>query len=120
TAGVTAPVVAFFTKAVFGASALEQAQGKVDAVFDESAASIIKWSDTTSTAMGISNTQALAWTGTLGNFFTSAGLATDQSAKYSQELVALSADMGAFNDVSAERATDAIIGGMAGEYDALQ
>lgn len=120
TAGITAPLTAFFTTAINGASSLEQAQGKVDAVFKDSANTVLAWSDTTSQAFGISNTQALQWTGTLGNFFTSAGVATDQSAKFSRQLIELSADMGAFNDVSAARASDAIISAFAGEYDALQ
>lgn len=120
TAGVTTPLVAFFTTAINGASSLEQAQGKVDAVFKNSADVVQQWSKTTADSIGVSETQALQWTGTIGNFFTSAGIAHDQAAQMSQDFITLSADMAAFNDVSAARASDALISGLAGEYDALQ
>lgn len=120
TAGVTAPIALMGWQALQASSSLDQAQGKVDAVFGESSAVIKDWSTTTTNAFGISQTAALQSAGTMGNFFTSANIATEQSAQYSMQLVELSGDMAAFNDVSASRATEAIISGMAGEYDSLQ
>src|SRR5690606_24628801 len=98
TAGLTVPLVGLGIAALNSSSSLEQAQGKVDAVFKDSAGVVQDWSKTTTNAFGISQTAALQSAGTMGNFFTSAGLALDISAQYSTQLVELSGDMAAFND----------------------
>jgi phage-related protein len=120
TAGLTVPLVAAGVGLVKWAASAENAVGKTETVFGDSAASVLDWSKTTANALGIPGTQALQTIGTFGGLFDQMGMTTSQSALMGQELIALSADMGAFNDVSSQRASDAIMSGLIGEYESLQ
>src|SRR5699024_5932671 len=110
----------FFAKAFQGASSLEQAQGKVTQVFGQSTGAMLDWSATSADAFGLSQTAALGAAGTYGLLFQQFGYGTQESAKMSRSMVSLAADVGAFNDISTGRASEAIRSGLVGEYDALQ
>lgn len=120
TAFASVPIGAFFVKAFQGAASLEQAMGKVETVFDSNSKSVISWSEDSADAFGLTQTQALSTVGTLGMMFKSMGKNEVQSAKMSQNVVALAADWSAFSDIPVPQVLDMINAGLIGEYDGLQ
>lgn len=120
TAGVTVPLAGAGLMAINWASALEQAEGKTEAVFQDSADAVKDWSRGTAQAYGFAQSDALAMASTYGALFKVVGMTNDVSADYSTSLIGLSADMAAFNDVSNERASQALMAGLTGEYMSLR
>lgn len=120
TAGVTLPLAAGATKFVQWAASAENAVGKTTQVFGDNADAVIAWAATTDRAFGIAESDALQMTSTYGALFNMMGQTTEQSAAMSQEMLGLSADMAAFNDVSQSRASEAIMAGLTGEYESLK
>lgn len=116
----TTPILGFMTKAFMGAAGLEQAFGKTEAVFGNATDSVIAWSQNSADAFGLSQSEALAMVSTYGAILNAQGVAADTSKAYSQDLIQLSADMAAFNDVSTDRAGVALRGALTGEYEALK
>ncbi|MGB3330691.1 MAG: hypothetical protein WBA46_17145 [Thermomicrobiales bacterium] len=114
------PIAGFFTAAFMGAAGLEQAIGKTEAVFGSSAAAMVTWSQNSATSFGLSQSEALATSSTFGSLFKVMGQGDQVSADMSQQLIGLSADMAAFNDVSTSRASQAIMSGLTGEYESLR
>ncbi|HWV23264.1 MAG TPA: hypothetical protein VNZ58_03665 [Thermomicrobiales bacterium] len=102
------------------ASDLEQAMGKTEAVFGDATDSVIEWSKGSAKAYGFAQSDALAMTATYGSLFKVMGFTNDLAADYSMSLIGLSADMAAFNDVSNDRASQALMAGLTGEYMSLR
>lgn len=120
TTRVTAPIVAGFTASVFAASNLNETLNKTNVVFGDAAADVVAWSEDSATAFGMSQNEALGYASTLGNIFTSMGMAGDQAGKLSTDIVALGADLGSFNNVPTADALEAIRAGLLGEYEPLR
>jgi len=110
----------FIGDAVKSASDLNEAAGKVDAVFGDSASTIQAWSKTTATSMGVSQKSALDAAGSFGNMLTQVGLTDDQAAGMSTTMVGLASDFAAFNNVDPTSVLEAQQAAFRGEYDALQ
>lgn len=120
TAGVTLPLVGAGVAAIKWASELDQAMGKADAVFGDQSKAVTEWSKTTADAYGFAQSESLAMASTYGALFKVTGQTNEQAAEYSTTLVGLAADMAAFNDVSNERASEALMAGLTGEYTSLK
>jgi hypothetical protein len=107
-------------KAVQGAVNLGEQVNKTRVVFGRSGEGIVKWSETTADALGISQAAALEATGTFGNMLVPMGIARDQAAGMSKRMVELAADMASFNNASPEETLQAIRSGLAGETEPLR
>lgn len=120
TAGVTLPLVGAGIAAITWASDLDQAMGKSEAVFGDQASIIQEWAKGTAKAYGFAQSESIAMASTYGSLFKVMGMTNDVAADYSMELIGLAADMSAFNDVSNERSSQALMAGLTGEYMSLR
>lgn len=120
TAGVTLPLAALGLGAVDAASDLDESMSKVNVVFGDTAASVIAFSETSATALGQSQQQALEAAGTFGNLFVSMEMGQDVAADMSTGLVTLASDLASFNNAMPEEALDALRAGLTGETEPLK
>lgn len=88
--------------------------------FGDAAGSVRAWSETTSSALGISATQALKASSSFGSFFKQAGFSQGAAAKMSTTLVQLAGDIASFKDVDVDTALAAISSGLAGESEPMR
>jgi hypothetical protein len=106
--------------AVMAASNLSESFAKSNTVFGNNAKQIEAWSRTTAKALGVSQQAALEAAGTYGNLFRAFGINEQESAKMSQALVVLAADLASFNNVPIEDALLALRSGLSGETEPLK
>ena len=122
--GATAAAGAFAVKlgvdAVNAASDLIETQNKVAVIFGDSADSILKFAETSVTALGQTETTALEAAATFAQFGKAAGLADENLVNFSTDLVTLSADLASFNNSSPEDAINAIGSALRGEAEPLR
>lgn len=116
----SAAITAGIKRSVDAASDLNEQISKSRQVFGDASLSIEKWAETTASAMGISQREAIAATGTFGNLFRVIDLAPKQSAEMSRALVQLAADLASFNNASPEDVLVAIRSGLIGEAEPLR
>lgn len=102
------------------ASDLTEVMNIIDVVFEENAATVIEWSETSIEAMGISQLAALKTAGMFAAMGESMGLTTTEAHKMALELTQLSADMASFYNISQQRAALALTGVYTGETEALK
>ena len=102
------------------ASDLSESQNKVIVVFEDSAQSVLDFSKTTASALGISQSAALEAAGVYGNLFTSLGLNEKAAAGMSTELITLSADLASFNNLAPDIVLDKLRAGLTGEVEPLK
>lgn len=102
------------------ASAVNEEVTKSQQIFGASSAEVVKWSDTMAGAFGVSKRAALEATGIFGQLFSVVGIGPAESAKLSQSLVELAADMASFNNASPEDVLLAIRSGLVGEAEPLR
>jgi hypothetical protein len=120
-AGVgAASIVKGLQSAVMAASSLSESIAKSNVVFGKNAQQIQDWSQTTARALGVSQQAALEAAGTYGNLFRAFGINEQESAKMSQALVTLAADLASFNNVPIEDALLALRSGLSGETEPLK
>jgi hypothetical protein len=125
-AGIGATVVAgkqlfdFGKDAVNVASDVNESLSKNQVLFGKYAKGVENFSKRSADAFGISRQSALEYTGTFGNLFTALGVSGKESAKFSRNLVKLSADMASFNNSTPEEALEAIRSGLVGETEPLR
>ena len=93
---------------------------KVGVVFRGSEKDVLKWSESTAEALGLSSRQALEAAGTFGNMLVPMGFARDKAADMSKAMVGLAADMASFNNASPEDTLLALRAGLAGETEPLR
>jgi len=106
--------------AVMAASNLSESIAKSNTVFGKNAKQIQDWSATTAKSLGVSQQAALEAAGTYGNLFRAFGINEQESAKMSQSLVTLAADLASFNNVPIEDALLALRSGLSGETEPLK
>lgn len=120
----TAAAGVFATKlgidAVKAASDLGETQNKVGVIFGDSAQQILNFAETSVTALGQTENQALSAAATFAQFGKSAGLSGQSLVDFSSELVTLSADLASFNNSSPEQAITAIGAALRGEAEPLR
>ena len=117
-----AAVAKFAFDSIGAASDLNETVSKVNTVFGDAGASIIKWSEGSAQAIGMSQQAALEAAGSFGNMFSQIGFGAGASQKMSQDLITMSADLASFNNIQggAAAVTDMMSAAMRGEYDSLQ
>lgn len=120
TTKLTAPIVAATVASVKMASDLEETLSKTEVVFGECSDTILEWSETSLTAMGLSQQSALDGVALYGDMATALGLTKKEAAGVSMELVQLSADMASFKNTSQEMAQTALAAIFTGETEALK
>ena len=120
TAAAGAFAVKLGVDAVNAASDLIETQNKVAVIFGDSADSILKFAETSVTALGQTETMALEAAATFAQFGKAAGLADENLVDFSTDLVTLSADLASFNNSSPEDAINAIGSALRGEAEPLR
>ncbi len=120
TLGVTLPIAAAGVVAVKAASDLNESITKTQAVFGKSAKAMLKWSETSATAMGMSRQQALEASATFGNLFIAMKLPQKGAVDMARGLTLLAADIASFNNVPIEEALAALRSGLTGEIAPLR
>lgn len=119
TLGVAA-VGGFLKSAITGSSDLAESASKVNVVFGKQGPAIMKASETSARAMGLSKGAYLEATGGLGNLLVSLDIAPKKAAGLSQSMVTLAGDMASFNNTSPEEALAALRSGLTGETEPLK
>ena len=113
-------VATFFKSAIDGASDLNESLSKTQVVFGRYAASVVRASNTSAQAMGLSKQAYLESTATFGNLLVSLDLGPKKAAAMSQQMVKLAGDLASFNNTSPEEALDALRSGLVGETEPLK
>ena len=119
-AGAAAAVGAFAYSAIQSASDFNEAISKNTVVFGAISKEIEGFARTANTALGISETAALAAAGTFAIFGKSAGLAGKDLSNFATELVTLAADLASFNNTSVDDAITALGSALRGEAEPLR
>lgn len=107
--------------AVRAASDLNETLSKTGAIFDGAASSVVSWSETTASALGISQTAALDYASSFGGALKEiGGLSEAEAARTAQGLTTLTADLGSFFNASNEEVAGAIGSALTGEFEPLK
>ena len=120
TMGLTAPLVAAGTAAVNYASDTEESMNKVQVAFGDAAQSVLAWSDSTLTSIGLSRGTALDMAALYGDMATSMGYSQEAAADMSKTLVNLAADLASFKNISIDEANTALKSIFTGETESLK
>jgi hypothetical protein len=120
TLGLTLPIAALGVASIKAASDLEETRNKVKVVFGDMSEDVLKWSQDSARAFGLSRQQALEAAGTFGNLFTSMGLGTVPAADMSEGLVQLAADLASFNNIDPSLVLEKLRSGLVGEVEPLR
>lgn len=113
-------VMQFGKDVIMAASNMNESLSKVQVVFGEGSAAVIKFSEDAAKNLGMSKQAALEATGTYGNLFQAFGLGQTESQKMSTSLVQLAGDMASFNNTSVDDAILALRSGLSGETEPLK
>ena len=113
-------LTSFAKDTVMAASSMAESVSKVNVVFGEGAAEVLKFGQGAADNLGISNQAAIEAAGTYGNLFQAFGLGQGQAQTMSTSLVQLAADMASFNNTSIDDAILALRSGLSGETEPLK
>ncbi len=113
-------VVAFGKAAADSASRTEQAMGALDSVFGASAAQVKKWSETSSTAVGLSKSEYGELASVIGAQLKNMGVPLDQIAGKTNDLVTMGADLAATFGGTTADAVSALGSALRGETDPIE
>jgi len=113
--GVGVAVAAGVAASIKAASDLNEQINKTRVVFEDSADTVIAFSETTAKSLGVSETAALTAAGSFGQILDAAGLAEDATAKMSISLVTLASDLASFNNIDPTVALEKLQSGLAGQ-----
>jgi hypothetical protein len=113
-------IAGFFKDAVTGASDFNEQGGAVSQVFGTAASDIQKFAASGATSMGQSKTQVLEAAKGFGIYGKAAGLAGQDNANFSKDLVGLATDLASFNNTSVDDALLALGSGLRGEAEPLR
>lgn len=102
------------------ASNLNEAQNKANEVFGASVGIVNRFAASSANAFGISRRAALEYAGTFGQVLEAGGMAREDAAGMSVELVQLAADLASFNNISIDDAMLKIRAGLVGESEPLR
>lgn len=112
--------IAFMASSIAPASDLAETMSKVQVVFGDAAGQIEELGEISSTALGMSQNDALAAAATYGNLFRSMGITEQSSADMSEGLVTLAADLASFNNMNPTEVLDKLRAGLSGETEPLK
>jgi hypothetical protein len=102
------------------ATNLQEQQSRATQIFDESAASINRWSEGLASSFGIAQAQALEFAGTFGLLFRNTGSTAEEAERFSTQLVELAADLASFNNTNVDDALNSLRSGLTGEIEPLR
>jgi len=102
------------------ASDLSETINKIDVVFGDAADGVKDFTETSATALGQSQQEALNAAATFGVFGKSAGLSGDDLTKFSTEFVTLASDMASFSNTTPEEAITALGAALRGENEPIR
>ena len=102
------------------ASDASETASKIEAVFGDNAKAINEWASTAIEKMGMASSTALDMASTYGDMANGMGLTDKQSKEMSQKLVALTADLSSFKNISTDVANTALKGIFTGEGESLK
>ncbi len=108
TLGLTTPIVAMGVKAFQMASDFEQAQGKLEVVFQKSSEDMKRWADDALNTMNLSKSTAMKTAADYGALFQGVGIGIKQSADWSKALTERVADLSNFYDTTTEETISAL------------
>ena len=111
---------AFIASTIAPASDLSETVTKVGVVFEDLSGEMLKFGDTSASALGMSKEEALAAAATYGNLFRAMEINTDASFDMSQGLVTLAADLASFNNMDPTMVLDKLRAGLSGETEPLK
>lgn len=112
--------VKFGADAVGAASDLSETLNKSSVVFGRHSSKVQAWADEASTALGMSESSALAAAAQFGDLFSQLGATQSEAAKTSTDIVKLATDLGSFHNLETSDVLDKISGALRGEYDSIQ
>lgn len=110
----------FVGKSVSAFNAFEDAASAAEVVFGESVSKITAMADAAAESMGIAKTAATEAAITFGTFGKSAGLAGDDLANFSTQMVQLAGDLASFQGKPTEQAIEAIGAALRGESEPIR
>lgn len=119
TGAVTVPLLALGGVAVNLASNLEETRSKTGVVFGSMADDIYAMADDSAIAMGMSEQAALDYASTFGSIFKNMGIAEEETAKMSADLVGMISDYASFHDLDPGLAFEKIKAGLVGSSEPL-
>jgi len=119
-AAAFAGVGAFMQSAVDAASRLQQSSGAVEAVFKGSADAVKQFSTDAAQSLGLSKSAYQELATVIGSQLKNAGVAMDQLAPKTQEIIAKGADLAAMFGGTTAEAVDALSSALKGERDPIE
>ena len=117
---VTLPILAAGGASIKMASDFEESLNKVDVAFKSSSHEVREFGKTTLKTFGIAEGTALDMAALFGDMATSMGVATDDAADLSTELVGLAGDLSSFKNINIKEVTTALNGVFTGETESLK
>jgi uncharacterized protein YdbL (DUF1318 family) len=115
-----AAILGFVKSAVSAASDLQQAMGGVDAVFKSNAAQVHEWASDTTDSIRLPQAEFEQLATIIGSQLKNAGVAMDDLAPKTKDLIQLGADLGARFGKSTSEAVGALSSALKGEMDPLE
>jgi phage-related protein len=115
-----AALLQFGMDSVSAASDLNETLSKTDVLFGDVSDTIKEWSQTTATAFGQSQQQALDAATTFAVFGQAAGVTGDELVEFSTSLSELASDLASFGNTTPEQAIEAIGAALRGESEPLR
>lgn len=112
--------IAAITKSVFSAGDAQDTISKFNVIFGEVSDSTRKWADEYSNQIGRSKYATMDWLNSFQDTLVPMGLARDEAAGLSKEMVALAADLGSFNNMKTTRAVQAMQSALVGNHEAAK
>lgn len=113
-------IMQFGKDVIMSASSMNESVSKINVVFGQGAAEVLKFGESAAKSMGLSNQQAIEAAGTYGNLFQAFGIGQTQAQTMSTSLVQLAADLASFNNTSVDDALVALRSGLSGETEPLK
>lgn len=111
---------AYLRSAIGPASDLAETISKVGIVFGSEGTAVLKWSENSAKAMGMTRNDALAAAGTYGNLFRAMGMTETASSDMSMELIELASDLASFNNMDPKEVLEKLRAGLTGESEPLK
>ncbi len=115
-----AGLAAALKSSIDAASNLNEQISKTNVVFGRSAEEVKAWSETSASALGLAQDQALAVASSFGALFRPLGLVGAEAARQSEQLTQLGADLASFYNTDVQQALDALRSGLVGESEPLR
>jgi len=119
-AAAGAAALAFGVKAVQMASDAEETKSKFNTVFKDMAGEVGAWSDSVSNSMGLTKAEAKGMLASVQDLLVPFGMARDQAADMSQQVLTLAGDMASFNNLNTADVVSDINSALVGETEGMK